>query len=170
MKKTLLSLITLITLLKLTLASALAFCPICTVAVGAGLGLSRYLGIDDSVSGIWVGALILSSGLWFSTWLKKKGLRIPYRNILITIAFYILTLIPLYFAKIIGHPFNVILGIDKLIFGTIMGSGLFLLGLIIDKVLRSKNDGKVFFYYQKVIIPMTLLISGSMLLFFLTKK
>lgn len=32
---------------------ALAVCPICTVAVGAGVGLSRCLGIDDSITGLW---------------------------------------------------------------------------------------------------------------------
>ena len=34
-----------------------AVCPVCTVAVGAGLGLAEWLGIDDSISGLWIGAL-----------------------------------------------------------------------------------------------------------------
>jgi len=56
---------------------ARAVCPICTVAVGAGLGISRWIGIDDSVTGVWVGGLILSSGLWMADWVKKKGWKIP---------------------------------------------------------------------------------------------
>ena len=37
-----------------------AICPLCVVAVGAGLGLSRWLGVDDVVSSIWIGALLVS--------------------------------------------------------------------------------------------------------------
>ena len=39
---------------------ALAVCPICTIAVGAGVGLSRYFGVDDAITGLWVGGLIVS--------------------------------------------------------------------------------------------------------------
>ena len=170
MKKTLISLLTVIALLKLTTANAFAFCPVCVVAIGAGLGLSRYLGIDDTASGVWIGGLILASGLWLSNWLKKKGLKIPYDDIFITIAFYILTIIPLYIGKIIGHPFNTFLGVDKLILGITIGSILFLLSLGIDKWLRTKNEGKVFIYYQKVIIPVALLAISSVVLFFVTKR
>jgi len=59
-------------------AKVYAVCPICTVAVGAGLGISRWLGIDDSVTGLWIGGLILSSGLWLADWIGKKGWRVPY--------------------------------------------------------------------------------------------
>ncbi|MCX6758247.1 MAG: hypothetical protein NTX14_00895, partial [Candidatus Nealsonbacteria bacterium] len=53
----------------LTARPALAVCPICTVAVGAGLGLSRWFGIDDSISGLWIGGLIVSFILWTIDWL-----------------------------------------------------------------------------------------------------
>src|SRR3989344_3021049 len=53
--------------------TAYAVCPICTVAVGAGLGLSRYFGIDDAVSSIWIGGIFLSSSFWLSDWLDKKN-------------------------------------------------------------------------------------------------
>ena len=63
----------LISISKLFLAPvALAMCPLCTVAVTAGLGLSRFLGIDDAISGLWIGGIIVSTSYWFSEWLKKK--------------------------------------------------------------------------------------------------
>ena len=37
---------------------ALAICPVCTVAVGAGIGLSRWLGIDDSDHRIVAGRIL----------------------------------------------------------------------------------------------------------------
>jgi len=33
---------------------AWAQCPVCTVAIGGSVLLSRYLGIDDLIIGIWV--------------------------------------------------------------------------------------------------------------------
>jgi hypothetical protein len=35
-------------------------CPVCTIAVAGGVGLCRYLGIDDLISGAWIGALLFS--------------------------------------------------------------------------------------------------------------
>lgn len=41
----------------------LAQCPVCTVAIGVGVGLCRYLGIDDLITGLWIGALLLALGV-----------------------------------------------------------------------------------------------------------
>jgi hypothetical protein len=37
--------------------TASAICPLCTIAVGAGVGLSRWIGVDDAVTGLWIGGL-----------------------------------------------------------------------------------------------------------------
>src|SRR3989304_8183686 len=52
--------------------AAEAVCPVCTIAVGAGLGISRALGIDDAVTSVWIGGLILSMSFWFIDWIGKK--------------------------------------------------------------------------------------------------
>src|SRR3990172_3022208 len=107
---------------------ARAVCPICTVAVGAGLGLSRYLGIDDAVSSIWIGGLILSSSFWLIDWMyrkypsKLKQFNSFTVSSLTVLSMYAFVLIPLWYGKIIGHPYNTILGIDKIVFGTTLGS------------------------------------------------
>ena len=41
-------------------ADVLAICPLCTFAVGAGIGLTQYLGIDDVITGLWIGGFIVS--------------------------------------------------------------------------------------------------------------
>jgi hypothetical protein len=147
--------------------TVLAVCPICTVAVGAGLGLSRYIGIDDAISGIWIGGLILSSSLWLSDWLsKKKYLPDTQRNqTLVAIGMYILVLGPLWYTNIIGHPFNTILGIDKIIFGSIAGTLTFLAGIWADNKIREKR-GKQFINFQKVIFPVIGLILVSLIIYF----
>lgn len=70
--------------------TTLAVCPLCTVAVGTGLGFSRFLGIDDVITGIWMGGLIVSSALWFSAWLEKKNYKIPYRDFFLCFCFFCL--------------------------------------------------------------------------------
>ncbi len=148
-----------------------AVCPVCTVAVGAGLGLARYLGVDDTVSGVWVGGLILSSSFWLSSWAQKRKL-LPslnsYLSLLSVVFMFLIVLLPLWFSKIIGHPFNTIYGVDKLVFGTIVGSLVFLLGMNLDKQVR-KAAGHQFFLYQKVVFPVAALALGSLAMYLLSK-
>lgn len=151
--------------------TAYAVCPICTVAVGAGLGLSRYFGIDDSVTGIWVGGLIISLTLWTVDWLSKKNWKVIKKlssraTVGLSFLFWVLlTYPPLYWAGIIGHPFNTILEIDKLIFGSILGAIAFTIGVFADKKVR-KVRGKQLFNYQKVVFPVVSLTILSLVLYF----
>lgn len=146
-----------LTLLLLSVNSVQAVCPVCTVAVGAGLGFSRVIGIDDSVTGIWVGGLILSSGLWMADLIKKRKWKVPYPEISSILLMAIFVIPPLYWSKMIGLPGNTLWGIDKVLLGSITGIVLFLIGVTLDKWLRTKNNNKVYIYYQKVIIPLLLL-------------
>lgn len=148
---------------QLSARIALAVCPVCTVAVGAGLGLSRYLGIDDMISGIWVGGLIISLTIWTAEWLQKKNRKIS--NFLILIFYILITYPPLSWAGIIGHPFNTVFGIDKLIFGSIIGALTFLLAIWADKKVR-KIKGRQLFNYQRVVFPILSLTVFSLVLYF----
>jgi len=158
----------LIALLFILPTKAFAVCPVCTVAVGAGLGLCRFLGIDDTISGLWIGGIILSSGLWLADFLTKKNIKIHHLNFWSVSLFFLFVLPPLYWAKMIGVPQNTLWGIDKLILGIIFGSGFFLLGVWTDKVLRNTNHGKVYIYYQKVIVPVLYLTIASFVFYLVT--
>lgn len=144
-----------------------AVCPICTVAVAGGLGLSRYLGIDDAVSSLWIGGLILSSSFWLIDWISKKSKKTlsTIYQILITISMYAIVLVPLGSFDIIGLPFNTILGIDKILFGTTLGSLMFLAGVWADKKIRAVK-GKQLFQYQKVVFPLISLVVTSLLIYY----
>jgi len=52
-------------------------CPVCTVGVIAGLGLSKWLGISDAVTGIWIGALLVVMSWWTFVWFFKKKSKKP---------------------------------------------------------------------------------------------
>jgi hypothetical protein len=155
-------------LLLSSIKQAQAVCPVCTVAVAGGLGISRWIGIDDSVMGIWIGGLILSSGFWMADWASKKSWRIPYPKILSILLMVLFVVPPLYMAKMIGLPGNTLWGIDKILLGTIVGSGLFYAGMRLDLWLRTTNEDKVYIYYQKVIAPVFFLTIGSVIFFLIT--
>jgi hypothetical protein len=106
-----------------------------------------------------------------SNWLHKKHVKIyhyRWQTLIITVLFYALTFWSLALMKITGHPFNTIFGVDKLVFGSGVGSIIFLSAVWLDKYLRKINEGKVKFYYQKVVLPVGLLLIFS-LIFYLVK-
>jgi hypothetical protein len=144
-----------------------AVCPVCTIAVGVGVGLCRYLGIDDTISGTWIGGLIISLIAWTINWLDKKNIRFLFRKILVAIFYYAIVIVPLYSWNIMGHPQNKLFGIDKLLVGIIAGSIAFILSILFNDFLKRKNQGKVYFPFQKVVIPVLFLLITS-LLFYLT--
>jgi hypothetical protein len=148
---------------------ALAFCPVCTVAVGAGVGLSRYFGIDDTITGVWIGGLMVSISFWTIDWLKKKKWDFKFRNFIVFAAYYLLVVMPLYFMDIIGHPFNRIWGIDKLILGVIFGSIVFYLAGAWYQYLKKKNNGHAHFPMEKVVIPVGALVILSFIFYFIIK-
>jgi hypothetical protein len=157
----------------LVAAPAKAVCPICVVAIGAGLGLSRWLGVDDTISSLWIGALLVAMVLWTLTEMKKKNWRFAFDTVTISLAYYLLIFVPLYYTGILGHPLNKIFGIDKIIFGTILGTAIVLLTHWLNKHLKQKGPdgqpGKPFFPYQKVVIPVVVLILISAIFYLLLR-
>jgi hypothetical protein len=148
--------------------AASAVCPVCTVAVGAGVVGLREFGVSDVITGIWFGALIVSSILWMINWLERKKIRFIFRKIGISILFYILFVVPLYFWKvkgiqIVGAAGNTVLGIDKIVFGIIIGAILFILATMAHEFLKNKNEGRTLFPFQKVAVPVVILIVGSII-------
>lgn len=169
-----------ITIPFLTISSAQAVCPVCVVAVGAGLGLSEYLGIDDTIAGTWIGGLLVAMILWTITWFDKKnwlaGRREKnkisnkdIRNILITGAYYGLVIWPLFSQGFIGSPDNRLFGIDKILLGTALGSVGFLAANLWYNDLKKKNNDHAWFPFQKVAWPFGFLIILSLIFYFLTK-
>ena len=147
--------------------SAKAFCPICTVAVAGGVGLSRWLGIDDTITGLWVGGFLLSSVMWANSWLQRKGVKIFGYKVITFVAFYGLTAIPLYKYEIIGHPQNIFWGVDKLVLGILLGSAGFYLGARAYDMIKKKR-GRSHFHFQKIAMSLFPLLALSIAFYFIT--
>jgi len=160
---------------------AKAVCPVCVVAVGAGLGLSEYLGIDDSIAGLWIGGLLVAMILWTINWFNKKNWftvskegskkissRI-IRDALITVSYYVLVVWPLISQGFIGEVDNKLMGIDKILLGMIIGSIGFFVATLWYNDLKRKNNNKAWFPFQKVAWPFGALVILSGIFYWLTK-
>ncbi|MFA5052666.1 MAG: hypothetical protein WC565_01225 [Parcubacteria group bacterium] len=139
---------------------ALAVCPVCTVAIGAGLGISRLLGISDLISATWIGALLASASLWTINWAAKKGVQFKGFREIVFAVFYVLTIVSLWISKIIGMPGNSVLGADKIMAGIALGTVIFIGTEIIYEITRKKR-GKALFPFQKVVMPFAALALAS---------
>jgi len=147
-------------------------CPICTVTVIAGLGISRLLGIDDLVTSLWIGAFILSFSFVTIDWINKKWpkLKVETWKLAIFVLMYLFVLVPLKLNHSIGIALNQLWGIDKIILGTFIGSVVFLVGVWADKKARKNHGGKQYFIYQKVAFPVLALIITSLIFYFVTRR
>jgi hypothetical protein len=149
--------------------SAYAVCPICTIAVGAGLGLSRWLGIDDAITGIWIGGLVVSMIAWTESLLDAHNVRVKGRAYLTTLAYLAFTILPLYWTGIIGDPQNAAgpYGLDKLLWGIVAGAAAFWCGASWYFYLKERNGGHAHFPFQKVVMPIAPLLVLTLVFHFL---
>lgn len=158
-----------ISLLGLFIAEkALAVCPVCVFGVGAGVGLTRYLKIDDTITGLWIGGLIVGLIIWTIDFFKKRNINFKGIEILITLIYYSFIFGPLYYYDLLGHSLNKIWGIDKLIFSITLGSVCFLAFEKHFRITRARR-GKSLFRYQKVVWAILPLIILSIIFYFITK-
>lgn len=145
-------------------------CPVCTVAVAAGVGVLRGWGLNDIITGIWFGALIVSSIAWMIDFLNRKNIHFLFRKILVIVSFYLIFIWPLYYWGIMGNGGNSeIFGMDKILFGVIIGSIVFIFAMISDWYLRKINENTAAVKYQKVLIPLILLILVSVIAYIIIK-
>lgn len=137
-------------------------CPVCTVTVFAGLGISRFLGIDDLVTSLWIGGFILSFAYALVGWVNKKWPKIQALRPTVPtiISTYLLVLIPLKQNGSIGIEGNSLWGVDKILLGTLIGSLAFIVGVWADKYERKVKD-KILLPFQKVVFPVLALIIVS---------
>ena len=134
-------------------------CPVCTVAIVGSLTIARKLGVDDSIVGLWLGALLAMLGYWTIRFLDKRNWFFPgYRiwSMLVCLAMvgavYIKELT--YTPRIILNVFN----LDPFLFSTLLGFITLILGVKFYAWMKAKNGGHAHFPFEKVFVPIALLI------------
>ena len=146
-----------------------AHCPLCAGAVGAAAVGASYLGIDNSIVGLFVGAFSISTGLWFAKKMKRKYFK--FQSFSIVLSSFLFTVIPS--AKIVNDLdyislFNNIYFLDKILMGSIIGGLITLLALYLHEKIKQVN-GKVLVPYQGVFLTLILLIISSIPMYFVFK-
>lgn len=147
------------------LPGVMAHCPLCTGATIIGVGITRSLGFDDSIVGVFVGGMIISTALWADKILKKRNLgkgNDKLRLLSLIILTSILTLLTFYYAGLFGrgNEFR-IFGIESILVGSFSGGILSMAAFYFSNHLKNKNGGKVLFNYQTMIISLTVLIANA---------
>jgi len=181
MKKIFLALLMPLIFLILAIPSVMAHCPLCTTGAVVGIGFAKAYGVDDSISGLLIGALIASTGLWINNILKRKKINFPLQAFLLIVVSFLLFAVPFYIKGIIINFAMVksmpethsmlgmgIYGIDKLLFGMILGTILISGVFSLSDYIKEKR-GKRLFKYQGIIFMIATLIIVSLILWLITK-
>ena len=149
--------------------SAWAVCPVCTVAVGAGLEGARLLGVDDVITGIWAGGLTLSLFFWTAGWLKKHGVTNGWLQIVVPFVVYYGLLAGVYLMPGVTFGAQRLWGLDKFMLGTIVGTVAFYIGARWYISIKRKNGGHAKFAFQKVVVPLSMLALATLVFWLITR-
>lgn len=135
---------------------ALAVCPVCTVAVGAGLEGARLLGVEDVITGIWAGGLTLSIAAWTANYMHRRGVKNILWYVLNFVAYYAL-LAGVYFVpvgnSVVKFNDNCMWGIDQFLLGAVLGTIVFWAMQKWYQQIKANNGGHAQFPFQKVVMP-----------------
>ncbi len=169
MKKLFFPVLTGLVSVLLAFPAALAVCPVCTVAVGAGLEGARLLGVDDVITGIWAGGLTLSLFFWTAGWLKKRGVTSVLWQIVVPFVVCYGLLAAVYLMPGVTFGTQTLWGIDKFLLGIIVGTVAFYLGARWYIKIKRNNGGHARFPFQKVVVPLSFLILATAIFWLITK-
>ena len=137
-------------------------CPICTIAVGAGLDIARRLGVPDSVVGLWAGALLTLLGYWMPKWMDKKNWHFRGRDSIVIILS--VAMIGFVYMGVVDYNPTTICGafkMDPVLFGTICGALIFIGTGKLYQWMKNKNGGHAHIPFEKVVLPVLALALAS---------
>lgn len=154
-----------------------AHCPLCTVAVGGAAVAAQYLGVDESIIGLLIGAFGISTGLWIGQKIKKQFF--PLQLWAVALLSFLLTVIPLlpivksdamympmlYFGAA-GTLFNKVYWVDKVLFGSIIGGIITSAAFLLHTHIKNTR-GKVLFPYQGIAFTTGMLFITGVALYFI---
>lgn len=152
------------------LSMAQAFCP-CIVAAAAGIAVARYFGVNDIMTGLWIGAMLYLTGVWtedeIKKYLRKKNRYDDYARhkkiAMHLLLVYGITAVSVYFLWYFGYfsGFSVLVygaRINSLLLGTAIGVLLTLFTSLANKQLWNLRI-KVRFQKAALITAVLLLFS-----------
>ncbi len=128
-------------------------CAVCTIAVGASLELARYLGVDDSVVGVWAGAMLALIGYWTILWFEKKKWNFPGRDFILMVS-SVAMIGFMYVGEMTYAPKSILIFyMDPFLYSTVLGAVLFIYASKFYQWMKTKNGGHAHFPFEKVAVP-----------------
>ncbi len=153
--------------LLLVATKSFAVCPLCVVALAGGIELAKILKINDIITGAWIGGLIVALIYWTIDVLNKKNINFKAKNLITIIFWYILVFASLNWIGIYSKQFLNIPYLNQINLGILIGSFGFWFAAELHNYLKEKNNGKSYFPFQKVILPVGFILILSLIFYFL---
>lgn len=140
-------------------------CAVCTIAVGASLELARYLGVADTIVGLWGGAFMALIGYWAILWFDKKKWNFFGRNALLMLL-SVGSIGFLYMKDLVytPQPIFYIFYMDPFLFCSIAGALLLIYSSRLYQWMKQRNGGRAHFPFEKVALPVGALLLASLYL------
>lgn len=137
-------------------------CPVCTIAIGAGLGIARRLGVPDAVVGLWAGAILALLGYWTLKFMDKKNWHFWGRDTIVIVASVAMVGF-IYLGEVTYYPTEICGGLvmDPVLFGTVCGALIFVVTGKLYQWMKAKNGGHAHFPFEKVVLPLVALALAS---------
>lgn len=152
-----------------------AHCPLCTVGAAVAAGGAAWLGVDQVVIGLFVGAFAVSMGWWIANLIKKRI--IPGQKFLIILLSFLTTVIPilplmkgvypLYLSVIgeYGSILNRTYVLNLFLMGSILGSMIVSLTPSLSSYITEKRNTTIPFQGTILTLAMLIIIGTVMQLF-----
>ncbi len=142
-------------------------CAVCTVAVAASLEVARYFGVDDSVVGVWAGALLALLGYWMIVWFDKKNWHFAGRDFwLIVLSVAMIGFMYVGRMEYRPEPLLGFLYLDPFLFSVIAGAAVLILSNRFYQWMKAKNGGHAHFPFEKVAVPVLALTALSVYFYY----
>lgn len=144
-------------------------CVVCTVAMGAFLGVSRALGISDNATGVWIGALILMIYFFCIKFSEKKNWTFKFYHLFW--ALMTLLLVPSMYLLVpykmntflLSYNMNTLFEIDSFLVSMIVGALTFWLSQCLYQKLKERHGGHAHFPFEKVVFAVVFLLIVSVI-------
>ena len=136
-------------------------CAVCTVAVGASLEIARSYGVDDTVVGVWSGAMLVILGYWTLKWFDKKGWNFKGRDFIV-LASSVAMIGFMYISELVYTPQIIgIFYLDGFLFSTLVGALVMVYSSDFYQWMKKRNGGHAHFPFEKVVVPVIALCLAS---------
>lgn len=133
-------------------------CAVCTVAMGAMLGISRKLGISDNATGVWIGAIILMSYYFMVKFCENKKVKFKFYKLVC--ALFAISFVPVMYI-FVPYKLNTWCGVDLFLLSMFVGAITFWFSQFIYQILKKKNNNHAHFPFEKVVFAIIFLLISS---------